>query len=598
MRLHNREKFLALNLLLVLGLILSGCARVVALGLGVDPGHEAIVLERNVMVPMQDGVRLATDIYRPKAEGEYPAIMTRLPYGTDVLMIETLGKFFAKRGYVFLAQDTRGTFDSEGQYFPMIFEYEDGHDATAWVTEQPWFDGNLGMWGGSYFGYTQWEAAPDNPALTCLNPLYTSGSMKEIVFRGGALEHLTIKPWNAGMEQARLEKEGKEGRVEADLTQGWYNEPLRDAIPIDVDSELAEPGTIEKGMEPWLKHPGDIEDVPQLNFDQFYSRVSVPSLLIAGWYDLFLGAQIEDFVRIQEEGQGNARKTRIIIGPWTHGIPSSKMEKDRLGGIQNFGREFIGWFDYWLKGVDNGAGEDAPVKIFVMGENIWRDEYEWPLARTIYTNYYLHSQGHANSVSGDGRLSTEPPGNEPPDKYDYDPRDPVPTLGGYFLASKHFKPGPADQSRVEKREDVLVYVTPPLSESIELTGPIQMILYASSSAKDTDFTAKLVDISPNGYSRNIQNSIIRARYRDGYQNPSLIQPGKVYEYVIDLWATSNLFLEGHSIAVEISSSNFPQYDRNTNAGGEEGLDNIIVANQTIYHDKTYPSHIILPVIPR
>ncbi len=600
MRNSDRTRVSVLLLTAFSTLILGGCMRIVAMGLGVEPGDEKVKVEKNVMVPMRDGVRLATDVYSPKAPGKYPAIMTRLPYGSDVTMFEAVGKFFAKSGYVFLVQDTRGTFDSEGEWFPMIFEYDDGHDAIEWVTGQPWYDGNLGMLGGSYFGYTQWVAAPDNPAVTCMNPLFTSGSIHKIIFRGGAQEHISIVPWNAQMLAARLEKEGQKNvELEIDLTQGWYNEPVRDAVPVDVDAELEKPDVYEKGMQEWLRHPGDIENVSQLNFEQYYSRVSSPSLLVAGWYDVFLGPQVYDFVRIRKEGLGDAKKTRIIIGPWTHGIPSSKMEQKRVKGLLGFGRETIEWFDYWLKGIDNGAGEAAPVRIFVMGENVWRDEHEWPLERTIYTNYYLHSKGGANSIDGDGWLSTEPPGNESPDEFTYDPRDPVPTAGGYFLgATREYRPGPADQSKIERRDDLLMYVTPPLQEPVEVTGPIRLILYAASSALDTDFTAKLVDICPRGSSKNLQESIIRARYRDGYQHPTQIRPGKAYQYEIDLWATSNVFMEGHRIGLEVSSSNFPHYDRNTNAGGEGGPDNIIEAEQTVYHDKVYPSHIILPVIPR
>ena len=256
--------------------------------------------------------------------------------------------------------------------------------------------------------------------------------------------------------------------------------------------------------------------------------------------------------------------------------------------------------EYKNKGILNRYGNTylfIDNKIFIMGENKWRDEYEWPLARTQWTNFYLHSRGNANSKKGDGWLSTTPPEDEPFDQYNYDPENPVPTKGGNFLGYKQWKPGAFNQAEIEKREDVLVYMTEPLTEPVEITGPIRMILYAKSSARDTDFTAKLVDVYPSGYVQNLCDGIIRARYRNGYMNPSPIEPGKVYRYEIDMWATSNLFKPGHRIGVEISSSNFPQYDRNTNCAGERP-DCIKIAHQVIYHNRKYPSHIILPVIPR
>lgn len=592
----RNAKLLALIALIAVS---AGCAHVVSFGLGVPLKEKGRpLIEKNVMVPMRDDVRLATDLYRPPGPGPFPVVLTRLPYGTDNFMFEALGKFMAREGYVFLAQDTRGTFDSEGEFFPMVFEHDDGHDATAWVVQQPWCNGKLGMWGGSYFGYTQWESAPDNPALTAINPLYTSGSIHKIIFRGGALEYASIVGWNMQMKQQQAEREGKKEKFEADFTQGYYNEPRRDAEPVDIQAAMKDPKLIAQGVEPWLHHPGDTEHVPQLNFDPWYAHTRAPAYLVAGWYDIFLGPQIHDFLQVRTQGQGDAKKSQLVIGPWFHGAPISKFEESRLSGPRLFGRGFMGWFDYWLKGIENGVTEQAPIKIFVMGINQWRDESEWPLQRTVFTEYYLHSAGQANSARGDGALSTQAPGDEPADKFDYDPENPVPTAGGSFLGMKGIPAGAKDQREIEKRSDVLVYITPPLEEPLEVTGPLQVTLYAASSAKDTDWTAKLVDISPDGQVRNLEDGIIRARYRNGYQHPTLIEPGRVCEYAIDLWATANVFLAGHRIGLEISSSNFPQFDRNTNAGGEGGPDHIVVAHQEIYHNADYPSRITLPVIPK
>jgi putative CocE/NonD family hydrolase len=253
------------------------------------------------------------------------------------------------------------------------------------------------------------------------------------------------------------------------------------------------------------------------------------------------------------------------------------------------------WFDYWLKGIDNGIAEESPIRLFVMGTNQWRDEYEWPLARTRYTPYYLHSRGKANTLNGDGTLSPEVPGGEPTDHYRYDPADPVPTNGGNTLI---IPVGVKDQREVESRQDVLVYTGAPQEKPLEVTGPLKVILYASSSALDTDFTAKLVDVRPDGYAQNIADGILRARYRESQSSAKLLANGEVYELTIDLWATSHVFLPGHCLRVEISSSNFPRFDRNLNTGGDQATGTTFqVAEQTVFHNQKFPSHILLPVIP-
>jgi uncharacterized protein len=249
-----------------------------------------------------------------------------------------------------------------------------------------------------------------------------------------------------------------------------------------------------------------------------------------------------------------------------------------------------------LRGVDTGIDDEPPIRIFVMGANVWRDEHEWPLARTRFTSYYLHSHGRANSLHGDGELSSTAPGDEPSDSYDYDPASPVPTLGGPSLLAEYM--GPRDRRPVERRDDVLVYSTPPLDQDVEATGPVEMVLYAATSAVDTDFTATLVDVHPNGQAITITQGIVRARFRRSLEHPTLVEPGRVYEYTIVLWETSNTFEAGHRIRVEISSSNFPHFDRNLNSG--EALatgTSVVVAHQTVWHDRAHPSRLVLPVVP-
>lgn len=583
--------------LLVSALLATGCVRLIAEVIGTSPGQPALKskFERNVMVPMRDGVKLATDLYLP-GDGAYPVVLMRIPYGTESAAYQELAKLFTRNGYVFVAQDTRGEFDSEGDWFPMVFEFEDGHDTVAWVKNQKWCNGKIGMFGGSYFGYTQLESAPDNPDLTCMAPLLTTGNMVNVIFRNGVQMFFSIQGWLAEERTSQLKRNHQAGEVKPDFSGGYFNEPLRDALTIDYEKARTDKASVAAGPEAWLHHPGDIELIPPMNYEKDYEKVTAPSLLIAGWYDIFLGPQLHDFMRFREVGQGNAKKTRIVLGPWRHGIPSLKPEDKPFEGFEHMG-SFMPWYDYWLKGIQNGAGDAAPVKIFVMGENLWRDEQEWPLARTKFTNLFLQGQGKANTQKGDGKLSFDAAAGEP-DKYDYDPNHPVPTAGGNFLGNKPFPAGPQDQGNIPNRPDVLVYQTEPLKAALEVTGPIKLVLFAASSAKDTDWVAKLLDRDEKGNLKLIQEGVVRARYRNGYQHPTLIEPGQVVEYTLDMWATSNLFKPGHRLVLLVTSSDFPQFDRNANAGGEGGPNNILTAHQTIYHNPQYPSHLVLPVIPR
>jgi uncharacterized protein len=581
--------------LMLAGLLaFSACQYSLPLMIHVKPGRPGVTVEMNQMVPMRDGVKLAVDIYRPKhAKGKLPAILTIVPYGTDSKMLNQLGRLFASHGLVFLAVDCRGIQHSEGKFFPLVWDWDDDHDIVAWIDQQPWFNGNLGTWGASYFGYTQWEAAADSPSLKAMVPLFTSPNMRRIVFNGGALELIMVEGWLSGMKS---QTEGKEKKP--DYNYGYFNQPLRNVKPLDISMLHTHPEMLELDPMMLITHPGDSEFARPVNFSPYYSHVSAAALLVAGWFDQFEQPELDDFVHLRAEGIGDAKKSRLIVGPWTHGMPSSAFEKNKYSGVRLYAKETFDWYSRWLLGKQNGAENKAPVKIFIMGENKWRDEQEWPLARTQYTKYYLRGTGPANARSGQGTVSTTAPGPEPADRFSYDPKNPVPTKGGTFQPFTGHPAGTFDQSEMLGRDDVLYFQTEPLTQGVEVTGPISVKLYAASSAKDTDFVAMLLDVHPDGSAWYIQDGCIRARYRNGYQKPTLIEPGKVYEYTIDLWSTSNYFKPGHRIAVEITSSNFPQYDRNTNAGGEGGPDNVIVAEQKIYHDEQHPSYILLPVIPR
>jgi hypothetical protein len=356
------------------------------------------------------------------------------------------------------------------------------------------------------------------------------------------------------------------------------------------------PDAVEKMID-MFAYPGFAYHSPTFNYFDRYQQVKAPALMVSGWYDIFLQPQLDDFQVMKKEAPEPAKSgTRIIIGPWGH-ADLGYSEADKSGKTMVMFRDMfdVSWFDYWVKGKQNGADKMPPVKIYVMGKNQWRDENEWPLARTKYTAYYLHSKGNAKSKSGDGVISLEePPALESTDEFKFDPMDPVPSAGGNNLM---IKGGAQDQKDVESREDVLVYTSAPMTKELEVTGPIKMTLFAASSATDTDFTAKLCVVRPDGKSINLADGAIRARYHKGYDNPELVRPGEVIEYEIELWSTSYAFQPGEKIRIQVSSSNFPKFDINSNCGGEGGKTCFKKAYQTIYHDKKHPSKIVLPVIP-
>jgi putative CocE/NonD family hydrolase len=354
----------------------------------------------------------------------------------------------------------------------------------------------------------------------------------------------------------------------------------------------------------WVDHPTYDDFWAGLDVSRGWDQITAASFSIGGWHDIFLGGTIANFVGMRAAGIGDNRH-RLMIGPWNHGgmrlgnpIGSVDFGMRSTGTIIDEGGMHLRWYDRWLRGVGNGYDSEPPVRLFVMGANRWRDAATWPLENTDWQEWFLHSGGRANTLDGDGVLSRESPAGEPPDAFVYNPRNPVPTLGGGLCCNNVFSLGGAyDQRAIEEREDVLVYTSAPLDSALEVTGPIKVILHASSTAPDTDFTAKLVDVAPCGYARNLTDGIIRARYRNSMSEPAPITPGEVVEFEIDLWATSNLFMEGHRIRVEISSSNFPRFDRNPNTGELPGRSTEMAsAMQTILHDAEYPSRIVLPVI--
>lgn len=626
----KRKNLVKLGFLAALFILFSNTAcekKLFRLMVKIPPATEKkIIIEKNVMAPMRDGVKLAADIYRPEGAGKWPVVLIRIPYNKEEMM-PMLGKEIARRGYVVIIQDCRGTFKSEGRiFFPLFWETDDGKDTIDWIAKQSWYGGGVGMWGGSYFGYTQWAAAPGNTDLKCFYPLLTTPNMVDAFIIGGAMQYEFTTTWT---QQVGKQNEDVANLVlKPDLTGGWYNYPLEppmnvnfgeishkmenaDAINgiLGLNLSISDSGPIPKEtfkqvidkLLPLFSYPSLTYNQPALKFGDRYKDISAPAYSVAGWYDIFLQAQIDDFLKLQKEGKGDAaKKSKLVIGPWGHGYENPMASgKCKLAAQREMLNEFvkIEWFDKWLKGKKDNVEFGAPVKIFVMGANVWRTENEWPLARMKQTNYYLSGGGKANSISGDGALSTELPSeNVPPDKFDFDPSKPVPTSGGALLDSE--ESGVKLQKDVELRNDVLVYSFPVLQEDVEVTGPISAVIYASTSAVDTDWTVKLVDARPDGKIVNIQDGIIRARYREDLLHPSLLTPNEIYKYTIDMWSTSYVFKKGHTIRIEVSSSNFPRFGKNCGLGGKGGPTDFVVAHQTIYHDAKHPSHIVLPIIPK
>ena len=579
-----------------------------------------LIIDKDVPVPMRDGTILRADVYRPATAGRYPVILQRTPYNKSllagvVLMLDVVRT--AGEGYAVVIQDTRGRYASDGEFYTFRDDVLDGYDTVEWCAVQAWSDSNVGMYGASYVGATQWLAALSTPPhLKAIFPLITASDYHEgWTYQGGAF----ALGFNVSWTLARLAPDtymrlmktkpevGKKlgekfGRMigEIDqLRQLFQHLPLKDFPFVDEAAPY---------FSDWLEHPDDDDYWARWNIEAQHESVNVPACNVGGWHDIFLGGTIRNYLGMRERGSTpEARQgQKLLIGPWYHTLPLGNVVGEMDYGflshsfVADLDGLHIKWFDYWLKGKLNGILEEPPVRIFVMGENAWRNENEWPLARTQYTKYYFHSHGKANSLRGDGLLSPESPRSEPADVYVSDPRNPVPTRGGAVTGWPAAMPGGAfDQREIEERTDVLVYTSSVLEQDVEVTGPMSVTLYAATGAVDTDFTAKFVDVGPDGYARNLTDGIIRGRYRASTTQAQLLTPGEVYEYTIDLWATSNVFKAGHRIRVEIASANFPRFDRNPQTGEEAAeARQLAPALQCVFHDDARPSHIVLPIIPR
>lgn len=585
-------------------------------GAAPDPGeyssaqHE-VKATRGHKAVMRDGVRLSVDVAQPQAEGRFPAILIITPYSNNP-GFQKRAAWFASRGYVVAVADSRGRFDSEGIWDPFDPKHKtDGHDLVEWLAAQPWCDGRVGMMGLSYMGWAQWWTATQAPP-----------SLKAIVPEVAPPDAMFNAPYQNGVLVSWMVDWGgaNAGRVGQVMGPGPYGgfaseeRRLVDYTQLPYLKLNERRGALDAPwFEKWIR--GNTSSDPYWRAIAYqnpesYAKITVPSLAATGWFDAdFPGAPM-NYLAMKEHGRTDAaRRPRLVIGPWQHIINTSR----KLGAF-DYGEEAIidwdgyvcRWFDHWLKGIGNGVMEDPPVYVFVMGRNRWHAEQDWPLPQTQWTKFYLRSKGRANSIDGDGLLSADPPagGEAPFDTYVYDPAKPTrsPFTGG------HLEDGAADTRKSSGGPGVLVYTTPPLEEEIEVTGPITAKLYASTSARDTDWMVRLVDVQPDGFSAMLCEGVMRARHRDpergGSFNPaelSLIEPGQVYEYTIEFWrATANAFAKGHRIRVEISSSYFPYYLRNLNTGADNiGLETTsFVATQRIMHTAGQTSHLVLPVIPR
>jgi putative CocE/NonD family hydrolase len=584
------------------------------------PPRYEIDLRESLWIPMRDGVRLSTDLYFPRDAGErLPVILIRTPYDKrSHRRADSAARFFAGQGFVVAVQDVRGKFESEGSYTISKDDVLDGSDATAWLATQSWSNGKVGTYGCSYLGDTQvMQARTRNPHHAAMLPQAAGSSIHYRYFGtmdGGVVELAGGLGWfrNYGSKvylryppdlPPSIRRYFEIGPVLPPIADYW---PIWSSLPlVDMMKRAGGPPT---DWEDFVSHaPGD----PwwnQFGYIKPEDRFDVPSLQVNSWYDFGVAETLQQF----NQFRANALSARsrdnqfIIISPTEHCRSEAATERTRVGE-RDLGDArlpywdlYLRWFDYWLKGIDNDITAMPRVRLYVMGQNIWRNEEEWPLARTRFVKYYLHSGGRAGSLFGDGALSPVAPGEEPSDSFTYDPASPVPSVGGPGCCSgtSEAPAGAFDQSEVEERQDVLVYSTPALDEGLEVTGPLEVILFVSSSARDTDFTAKLVDVYPDGTAYNIQESILRARYREGFGREVWMEPGGTYRVRIDLKATSNYFGPGHRVRLEISSSSFPRYDRNLNTGGRNFDETKWVpALNIVHHDGSRASHIVLPVIP-
>jgi putative CocE/NonD family hydrolase len=559
------------------------------------PEHE-ITVDRDVGVPMRDEVKLATDIYRPDAEGKYPIILVRTPYKKE--MAELQGRYYARRGYVVAVQDCRGRFGSEGTWEPFIHEPHDGHDSIEWLARQPWSNGKVGMFGGSYVGWVQWWAARERPPhlvtivpnVSPPDPFYNIPYEYGVFFLTGAIWWADILETEATADLS--------GAAFSEIADKKYHKLLR-ALPV-IDLDKAVLGKENPYWRTWIRHPTNDDYWEQANFLDHLGNVNIPVFHQTGWFDGDgIGTKL-NYLRMVSCGHAHQK---LVIGPWGH-----TSEAQRRVGERDFGPQaivdmqtaYLRWFDYWLKDIPNGIADEPLVGIFVMGSNEWLHGDVYPLPQTKFEKWYLASDGQANTSQGDGRLVREsPPADAPVDRYTYDPGDPTPDPDFYEEPEEEKADQKAYHEKIAgSRKDILVYVTEPFDEPYTFAGPISGVLYAASSARDTDWFVRLMEVDDEGEIFPLVAGKLRARFRNSTKTPEKLKPGEVYEYHLDMWQTGITIPEGHRLRVEVASASFPLFSRNLNTGGHNEMETeYVAAEQTIYHDAQHPSYVLLPAIP-
>jgi putative CocE/NonD family hydrolase len=565
------------------------------------PPRNDIAIDNLVPVPMRDGIKLYADVYRPVGEGRYPVILSRTPYSTERFpSAYDAAVYFALRGYVYVFQDVRGRFESEGEWVPFRDSERDGFDTIQWAATQPWSNGKVAMQGGSYLGQNQWRAAQAAPpALVTIFPMVASTSIyHDWITLNGAWRLSFNFGWGpVRMESRVMQNPGP--HTTAGVRTIHYDH-VQWHLPLNTMQQVV--GRKARFYDDWIKNSDYNGYWKPFNVEERFDRISIPVHTLGGWFDIFSQGTLRGYVGMSQKGatEQARRLSNLVIGPWGHG-PSQKTGALDFGPDANVDAQAVQlrWYDHFLKGIDNGLSTEPPVKLFVMGRNEWVLEREYPLARTSYRPLYFTSGGKANGDRGDGRLTWDKPAAaSTPDRFRYDPEDPVPSVGGNNCCGTPTSAGPQDQRPIEQRRDVLVYTSDVLTEELEVTGPVKVVLFAASDAVDTDFVAKLVDVYPDGASYNMAEGIIRARYRESVSKPRPLTPGEGVRFEIDLVGTSVAFKRGHRVRVHVTSSHFPQFDRNPNTGAPFGTtSDVRVAQQTVHHDAARPSHILLPVIP-
>ncbi len=589
-----------------ISLLVSFVTLALATSVAQAAGPYEVTIEHEVEAKMRDGVILRADIYRPRADGHFPVLLQRTPYdkNNNGWGAASFGSKAAANGYVVILQDVRGRYSSDGDWYPFLHESDDGYDSVEWAAALPYSNGKVGMFGGSYVGATQMLAAIAHPPhLAGIYPTVTASNYHDgWTYQGGAFEQWFSESWTSGLAEDTVRRavtktnNAMKGVEQLPLT----SYPLFNFSPLS-NAELTT--TLAPYFLDWLSHPNYDDYWKRWSIEEHFADITVPVLTEAAWYDIFLGGSLRNYMGIKAHGGSDAARQgqRLLIAIGGHAGGGRKVGDVDFGPAAELQDKDITleWYDFLFKGVQNRFAKDKPVNIFVMGANEWRQEDDWPVPQARKTKYFLHSAGSANSSKGDGSLSAKPSAAEASDHYVYAPATPVPTVGGPLCCDPtHLPAGPRDQRELESRDDVLIYSTPVLDQDMEATGPVTLDLYAKSSAVDTDFTAKLVDVGPDGFAQNLTEGIVRARYRDSQEKPDFIKPGQIYKFTIDMWATSNVFRKGHILRLEVSSSNFPRFDRNLNTGDDaEHTRKYMPATNTIYHDAGHPSALTLAIVP-